>query len=169
MYGFCPDPEKVRAISEITYSFNCEGGKIISEDMQLLSSFHSPFLKIMAPIKLTKKGQKFCWLMTCQSAFECHKEHLAKLPLLSPPDLQKPLTLYIDISNVVVGACLVQTFSTLDGLSLWKSHCTSLCKSRLEHKISSPVLRERLLCSPLHHAKVEAFSSELTFCSQDGS
>ncbi|VDI26575.1 Hypothetical predicted protein, partial [Mytilus galloprovincialis] len=48
------------------------------------------------------------WSDECKTAFEFLKESVSVTPLLAYPDLSKPYTLYTNVSDESIGACLTQ-------------------------------------------------------------
>ena len=48
------------------------------------------------------------WNEQCQEAFEKIKSHLMKPPILVPPALENPLSLYLTTTDIVIGALLTQ-------------------------------------------------------------
>ena len=57
---------------------------------------------------LLKKDQKFVWSESCQNAFCKIKAVLASSPVLAAPDFSKQFKVYVDASDVSVGAILTQ-------------------------------------------------------------
>lgn len=66
-------------------------------------------------IELTKKYVRFKWIEDCQKAFDCLKEQLTAIPLLTYPDLSKPMVIYTDASEQYRGAVLIQACTDRDG------------------------------------------------------
>ena len=67
------------------------------------------FSTIAEPLTaLLKKGKKFVWLPECQSAFEKIRSILFSVPVLMAPDFQKQFKLFVDASDVGIGAVLFQ-------------------------------------------------------------
>jgi hypothetical protein len=67
------------------------------------------FAATTAPLRaLLKKGVKFDWTETCQTAFETLKAQLVSSDCLRMPQLNKPFILTTDRSKVAVGAVLSQ-------------------------------------------------------------
>ncbi|WP_255970182.1 ribonuclease H family protein, partial [Klebsiella pneumoniae] len=53
-----------------------------------------------------KKGKKFQWDGRCQAAFEQIKEYLQNPPVLSPPEPERPLILYLLVTETTMGCML---------------------------------------------------------------
>ena len=67
------------------------------------------FSEVVAPLTdLLKKGVKFDWSGTCETAFQKLKVVLMSKPVLDAPNFEKPFELAIDASDVGVGAVLQQ-------------------------------------------------------------
>jgi len=67
------------------------------------------FSTIAEPLTaLLKKGKSFHWSPECNSAFEKIRLILLSSPVLRAPDFQKPFKLFVDASDVGVGAVLLQ-------------------------------------------------------------
>ncbi|XP_022874004.1 uncharacterized protein LOC111392843 [Olea europaea var. sylvestris] len=55
-----------------------------------------------------KQGKKFQWISECEEAFEALKKHLGEVPLLSKPQPNESLLLYLAVSDVAVSAVLIR-------------------------------------------------------------
>ena len=67
------------------------------------------FSTIAEPLTvLLKKGKKFHWSLECRSAFEKIRLILIFGPVLKAPDFQKQFKLFVDASDVGIGAVLLQ-------------------------------------------------------------
>ena len=58
--------------------------------------------------RLLKKEVPTIWNEQCQEAFDKIKSYLMKPPMLVPSVVQKPLLLYLTITNIAMGALLAQ-------------------------------------------------------------
>ena len=71
--------------------------------------FCQNFSVITEPLTgLLKKNTKFIWTDKCQGAFEKVKAILSNSPVLSAPNFRKQFKLFVDASDVGVGAVLMQ-------------------------------------------------------------
>ncbi|KAL5011240.1 hypothetical protein ScPMuIL_011677, partial [Solemya velum] len=71
--------------------------------------FCQNFSVIAAPLTaLLKKNVKFVWSDECKSAFEKLKAILSNSPVLTAPDFNKQFKLFVDASDIGVGAVLMQ-------------------------------------------------------------
>ncbi len=67
------------------------------------------FSPIAEPLTaLKRKGVRFKWTAACQNAFVNLKQHLMEPPIFGHPDLNLPLVVYTDSSDVGLGAVLCQ-------------------------------------------------------------
>ena len=67
------------------------------------------FSTIAEPLTaLLKKGTKFVWSSACQNSFEKIRLILLSKPVLMAPDFWKPFKLFVDASDVGIGAVLIQ-------------------------------------------------------------
>lgn len=107
--GVAPDPDKVKAISEMLTSHNI---KEVHSFLGASGSFRcniAVYATIAAPLtSLTWKDCKFKWTNQHQKAFERLNEALVSAPVLQRPDFNLPFEIPSDASGVTVGACLVQ-------------------------------------------------------------
>lgn len=107
--GVSADTEKVEAIKNYPVPRNL---REVQRFLGLAGWYHRfvpGFSQLAEPLNaLKRKGQRFHWSDSCQSAFEALKEHLASPPVLGHPDLNFPFTVYTDASEVGLGAVLAQ-------------------------------------------------------------
>ncbi|XP_068243247.1 uncharacterized protein [Palaemon carinicauda] len=67
------------------------------------------FADVANPLtNLLKKGQRFCWTVECQDAFDKLKSTMINTPILKTPNFKEPFCLAVDASDVGVGAVLSQ-------------------------------------------------------------
>ena len=77
--------------------------------VKYLSKFdHSLTTKCEPLNRLTQKDQIFLWAEVQQRAFENIKKAIANTPILAYYDLEKPVMIQTDMSDVGVGAVLLQ-------------------------------------------------------------
>ena len=71
--------------------------------------FIKGFSKIAAPLnKLLEKNRPFVWTTECMEAYNELKELLFREPVVAYPDFSVPFRLYMDASNIGLGAILAQ-------------------------------------------------------------
>ena len=67
------------------------------------------FSVIVAPLtNLLKKQQPYMWISACQSAFQSVKALLLLAPVLVAPDFKRQFKLFVDASDIGIGAVLKQ-------------------------------------------------------------
>jgi transposase InsO family protein len=79
-----------------------------------LAGYYQRFIRcfsdIVAPLTdLLKKNKQFVWSDDCECSFQCLKARLASCPVLIVPDFAKQFVLFVDCSDVAIGACLAQS------------------------------------------------------------
>jgi hypothetical protein len=60
--------------------------------------FIEGFSKISKPM-MVEKDKQFKWTRTCESSFQELKKRLTTTPVLVMPDMEKPLSIYCDVSG----------------------------------------------------------------------
>ena len=71
--------------------------------------FFHHFSSLVEPLTALLKGEvKFVWTTVCQDAFDKIKSILRSEPVLMAPDFNKRFKLYVDASDIGLGAVLVQ-------------------------------------------------------------
>ena len=103
------DPRKVEAIEKAKPPTNL---KVLGKFIGQIKS-HNRFLRYLSHIyvplsQLTKKDAKFIWNKERQKAFRVLKKMLQIAPILQPPDWSLPFHIFVDASDMAVGAILMQ-------------------------------------------------------------
>lgn len=107
--GIQPNPEKVKAISEIKIPKNPKDIKSFLGLVGYYRKFIENFSLVAKPLtNLLKKGNTFEWTLKCQEAFEKLKTVLTKEIILQYPDFNREFLLTTDASNEAVGSILSQ-------------------------------------------------------------
>ena len=107
--GQKPDEEKVQEITEFPVPHDLHHLRRFIGMVKYLSKFeHSLTTKCETLNRLTRKDQVFQWTEMQQRAFEDIKKALANPPVLIYYNLEKPVTIQTDMSDVGVGAVLLQ-------------------------------------------------------------
>jgi hypothetical protein len=71
--------------------------------------FIEGFLKISKPMtELLKKDKKFEWTPACEASFQELKKRLMTAPILVMSDMEKPFSIYCDMSGQGLGCVLRQ-------------------------------------------------------------
>ena len=107
--GLKPNEEKVQAITEFPASHDLHHLRHFIGMVKYLSKFdHSQTTKCEPYDRLTQKDQGFQWVEVQQRAFEDIKKAIANTFVLTYYHLEKPVTIQTDMSDVGVGAVLLQ-------------------------------------------------------------
>jgi hypothetical protein len=71
--------------------------------------FIEGFSKISKPMmELREKGKQFNWRSACESSFQELKKRLTTAPVLVLPNMEKPFSIYCDVSGQGLGCVLMQ-------------------------------------------------------------
>jgi hypothetical protein len=66
------------------------------------------FLEISKPMtKLLEKDKKFEWMPACEASFQELKKRLTTAPILVMLDMEKPFSIYCDVSGQGLGCVLM--------------------------------------------------------------
>lgn len=107
--GIKPDPEKVKAITDIK---NIKDKKDLERFLGVtnyLSKFIPNYSTKTAPLReLLKKDCLFQWDQPQENAFNCLKNDLVNSPVLQIYNVNKNIIMSVDCSSEGVGACLLQ-------------------------------------------------------------
>ena len=107
--GLKPNEEKVQAITEFPAPPDLHHlRRFIGMVKYLLKFDHSPMTKCEPLNRVTQKDQVFQWAEVQQRAFEDIKKAIASTLVLTNYDFEKPVTIHTDMSDVGVGAVLLQ-------------------------------------------------------------
>jgi hypothetical protein len=65
--------------------------------------------KISKPMtNLLKKDKKFKWMPACEASFQELKRQLTSTPILVMTEMEKPFSIYCDVSGQGLGCVLMQ-------------------------------------------------------------
>ena len=107
--GIEVDPTKIKAIIEMPTPRTEKEVRGFLGRIQFISRFISKLTDTCDPLfKLLKKNDKFDWSDQCQDAFDKIKAYLQNPPILSPPNPDKPLLLYLSVFENSMGCMLAQ-------------------------------------------------------------
>ena len=110
-----PDPEKVRAITEMPPPRDSKGAARLCGMVTYLSRFLPKLADIIEPIrKLTHKNAEWAWSQEQSNAFEKVKVLLTKTPVLTYYNPKQPINIQCDSSQFGLGAVLLQNGKPLD-------------------------------------------------------
>ncbi|PIK60265.1 hypothetical protein BSL78_02827 [Apostichopus japonicus] len=107
--GLKPDPEKVRAISEMEPPHDKESLRRFMGMVTYVAKFIPNLSVESAPLRaLLGKGVQWEWDETKQKSFQKLKEKITKTPVLKLFDVNKEVTISVDASSQGLGAVLLQ-------------------------------------------------------------
>ncbi|VFQ74727.1 unnamed protein product [Cuscuta campestris] len=107
--GIEPNPEKIRAITEMQAPTSVRDVQKLTSRLAALSWFLSRSAERSLPFfKVLKKANAFAWDEECRRAFEELKEYLASDIVLSKPEPGETLYLYLGISPNAVTSVLIR-------------------------------------------------------------
>ena len=109
--------------------------------------------------KSTGRFVKFDWSQECGQAFNQIKDRLVSAPVLRPPDMDKPFTLWTDASELGFGAVLEQV---ADDGECHPVACTSRCTNQAKQKYGVSELEVAALVYALEHFQVYLLGSKVT-------
>ncbi|VFQ98655.1 unnamed protein product [Cuscuta campestris] len=107
--GIEPNPEKIRAITEMQAPTSVRDVQKLTSRLVALSRFLSRSAERSLPFfKVLKKANTFVWDEDCQMEFEELKEYLVSDIVLSKPEPGETLYLYLGISPNAVSSVLIR-------------------------------------------------------------
>ena len=107
--GISPDPERVRAITEMPPPQDKKGVERLLGVLNYVAKFIPDMSSITQPIReLLKKEVQFIWEWEQEEAFQKIKEKLSVAPALVFFNVKKPTTISCDASQSGLGAVLMQ-------------------------------------------------------------
>jgi hypothetical protein len=103
------DPSKVKEVLDWKLSTSVSEVRSFLGLAGYYRRFISNITKVAKPItELQKKGNKYIWNNACDEAFKVLKKLLTTSPMLTQPDIAKPLDVYCDASSTGLGGVLMQ-------------------------------------------------------------
>ena len=118
--GLLVDPDKVKAILDISTSKNVSEVRRIIGVASWYRRFLPSFFTVIAPLtELLHKHKKWNWSDECEKSFQSIKDSLVSAPILSCPDFSKPFIVQTDASAYAVGAVLSQKFDNDEHVMLY--------------------------------------------------
>ncbi|XP_020235170.1 uncharacterized protein LOC109815012 [Cajanus cajan] len=107
--GIEANPDKCQAIIDMRSPQNLKEVQKLAGRLTSLSRFLPCLAEIAKPIiGLLKKVKKFEWSVGCEKAFNELKQRLGSPPVLSKPDPQADMVVYLCVSNEAISAVIVQ-------------------------------------------------------------
>ena len=114
--GLKPQPEKVRAISELKPPTTAKGVREFLGMVGYYRRFISRFADAARPLtKLIRRDTKFEWSEDCQKGFEYLRTCLMTDPILKYPDPNKRYVIFTDASDQAAAGVLCQEYPDSNG------------------------------------------------------
>ena len=114
--GIKPQPEKVKAISELKPPSTSKGVREFLGMVGYYRKFINRFADAARPLtKLTRRHVKFEWSKECQIGFDYLRTALIKDPILKYPDPSKRYVIFTDASDQAAAGVLCQEYLDCDG------------------------------------------------------
>lgn len=109
MSGLAPDPDKFKAVVEMSRPESKEEARRFLGFLQYLSKFIEKLSEVDEPLRqLTKKDITFHWGPREEQSFNELKRDCKSTPVLAFYDGKKDLTIQCDASSYAVGGVLLQ-------------------------------------------------------------
>jgi hypothetical protein len=108
----------MKAIDEVVPPTNLKELQSLLGKFNFVRRFFSNLSQKVLPFSLLlkiKKDQKFLWGDEQQKAFDEIKWYMKEPPVLVPPQLNKPLKLYVAADTQTIGSALIQEFEGKEG------------------------------------------------------
>jgi hypothetical protein len=107
--GIEVDPDKVKAIQSMPPPKTEKDVRGFLRRLNYIARFISQLTMTCDPIfRLLRKKNPGIWNEECEEAFEKIKQHLLNPPLLVPPVPERPLILYLTVTETTLGCVLGQ-------------------------------------------------------------
>jgi hypothetical protein len=107
--GIFVDPNKVQDVLSWNASTSISDIQSFLGLAGYYQRFIEGFLKIRKPkTELLENDKKFKWMPACEASFLELKKRLMTAPILVMPDMEKPFSIYCDVSGQGLGCVLMQ-------------------------------------------------------------
>ncbi|CAJ2627752.1 unnamed protein product [Trifolium pratense] len=107
--GIEPNPDKCRAFTELPTPSNKKSIQTLNGMLTSLSRFVAKSAQHALPLfKLLRKEAVFEWTDECEQALQHLKRALSEPPVLSRPDVEEVLYIYLSVASEAVSAALVR-------------------------------------------------------------
>nr|KYP55954.1 Retrovirus-related Pol polyprotein from transposon 17.6 [Cajanus cajan] len=111
--GIEANPDKCQAVIDMRSPQSVKQVQRLAGRLTALSRFLPCLTETAKPIlSLLKKVHKFTWTEECEAAFQVLKQCLGTPPVLSTPDPQSDLIIYLCVSQEAISAVLIQENET---------------------------------------------------------
>ena len=122
-HGIKIDPEKIKAITKMPTTMREKEIQGFLGRINFISRFISQLTDKCEPIfKLLRKGSGKIWNEDCQGIFDTIKKYILNLPVLVPPELGRPLLLYLSVLDNSMGCVMGQHDKDRKSTRLNSSH-----------------------------------------------
>ncbi|CAJ2638239.1 unnamed protein product [Trifolium pratense] len=112
--GIEANPDKCRAFTELPTPSNKKSIQTLNGMLTSLSRFVAKYAQHALPLfKLLRKEAVFEWTDECEQALQHLKKALSEPPVLSRPDVEEVLYIYLSVASEAVSAALVR--ETMEG------------------------------------------------------
>ena len=106
--GITVDLDKVKAILQAPTPTNA---KALSRFLGQIR-WHNRMIRYLADVSISLHTavhkMPFQWKTVEQDAYDCLKKMLTKVPVVQPPDWEKPFHVFVDASDVAIDSSLMQ-------------------------------------------------------------
>jgi hypothetical protein len=107
--GISVDPNKVQDVLSWNAPMSVDDIRSSLGLAGYYRGFIKGFSKISKPMtKLLEKDKKFKWTSACEASFQESKKRLTTAPILVMPDMEKPFSIYCDVSGQGLECVLMQ-------------------------------------------------------------
>ena len=107
--GLRPDPRKIQAVSEMPIPDGVQAVQRLLGFVNYLAKFLPHLSEVCEPLRrLTDKGAIWCWQPQHDKAVEVIKKLVTNYPVLRYYDVNEPVVIQCDASEVGLGAALLQ-------------------------------------------------------------
>ena len=106
--GIAVDPDKVCAIMAAPTPTNTKNLSRFLGQIRWHSRMIKYLVDVAIPLHTALHKTPFQWMIVEQDAYDCLKKMLSKVPVVQPPDWNKPFHVFVDASDVAIGSALMQ-------------------------------------------------------------
>jgi len=107
--GIEANPDQIEAVNRLRSPSNPREVQVLTKMLTTLNQFISKFADRCRPFyQLLKKWKRFQWDEECDKAFRDLKEYLTQAPMLTAPDSEEDLFMYLSVSDHTISAVLLK-------------------------------------------------------------
>ena len=108
-YGIEVNPDQIKAVKHLRSPSNPKEVQVLTGMLVTLNRFISKFLDCYRLFyQLLKKWKGFRWDDECEKAFQDLKEYLTQAPMLTAPEPEEELFMYLSVSDHAVSVVLLR-------------------------------------------------------------